>query len=445
MPDTLSGTEDLKLKEEFPPIATADWEAAIRADLKGADYERKLVWKTEEGIAVRPYYRSENLPKPAPSRRLTAGWAMAEGAAPAGAVDAARWHEQGATSVQELAFALAEASEAFAQGKAVPALVFGVGSNYFFEIAKLRAARVLFANLAEAYGASAEVRVFARTAMANKSLYDPYTNLLRATTEALSAVIGGCDALEVQPARFDRRLALNVQRILKEESHLDGVADPAGGSYYIEALTDALASAAWKLFQELEAEGGFAKAGGTIDRLVEAARAEKVKAVASRRRTLVGVNNYPDVNESALDEADALAGSGWRMAMPIEAVRLRTERHARRTGRRPRVLLLKRGDLKMKMARATFCRNFFGCGGFEIAESEELEPADLVALCSSDPEYPEFAKDICLKTSAPVVVAGNPKEQIEELKTAGVAGFVHILSNLVETLSGWQERLGVER
>lgn len=445
MPDIPAGTEDLKLKEEFPPVSTADWEAVIQADLKGADYAKKLVWKTEEGIAVKPYYRSGDLPAAPVSRRLSAGWEIVEGAAPQGAVDAARWHEQGATSVQELAFALAEASELFSAGGEVPALVFGVGANYFFEIAKLRAARILFANVAAAYGRDQEVRIVARTALANKSLYDPYTNLLRATTEALSAVLGGCDALAVQPARFNPRLALNVQRILKEESHLDIVADPAGGSYYVEALTQALASAAWKLFQELEAEGGFAKAAGTVAGLVEAARAEKEKAVSSRRKTLVGVNNYPDVNERALDEAEALSSAGWRMAAPIESVRLRTERHARKTGKRPKALLLKRGDLKMRMARATFCQNFFGCGGFEIAESEELQAADLVVLCSSDAEYVEFARDVCARTKAPVVVAGNPKEQIEELKSAGVAGFVHILSNLVETLSGWQDRLGVEK
>ncbi len=133
------------------------------------------------------------------------------------------------------------------------------------------------------------------------------------------------------------------------------------------------------------------------------------------------------------------------MAAPIEAIRLRSERHAAKTGKRLRVLLLRRGDLKMKMARATFCQNFFGCGGFEIVESEELQNADLVVLCSSDAEYVELAKEVCAETKAPVIVAGNPKEQIEELKAIGVAGFVHILSNLVETLGQWQDRLGAEK
>lgn len=443
MPDPT--TEQLRLAEEFPPVPTDDWEKAIQADLKGADYEKKLVWKTEEGVAVRPYYRAEHLPPVAPGRRTSTGWQITEGGLPPGAIDAARWHEQGATAVQELAFAIAEASEVLAAGGAVPALAFGVGSNYFFEIAKFRAARVLFANLAQAYGKPAEVLLCARTALANKSLYDPYTNLLRATTEALSAVLGGCDWLHVQPARFTPRLALNVQRILKEESHLDAVADPAGGSYYVEALTAALAAEAWKVFQDLEAAGGWTKVQERVAALVAEARAAKEKAVASRRRTMVGVNNYPDTNESALDEADALASAGWRMAAALEAIRLRTERHAARTGKRPRVLLLKRGDLKMKMARATFCQNFFGCGGFEIAESEELEAADLVVLCSSDPEYVELAAAICPIAKAPVVIAGNPKEQVAQLNSLGVAGYVHVLSNLVETLTLWQDKLGVEK
>lgn len=444
MNDDSAGAEQLRLREDFPPVTTEEWEAVIQSDLKGADYQKRLVWKTDEGIDVKPYYRSQDLPADLPSRRTSAGWAMEE-AAPEGAVDVARWHEQGATGVQELAFATAEASELMAAGKEVPALLFGVGGNYFFEIAKLRAARVLYANAAAAYGRPQEVKIFARTALADKSLYDPYTNLLRSTTEALSAVLGGCDALEVKPARFSGRLALNVQRILKEESHLDAVADPAGGAYYIEALTGAMAGAAWKLFQQIEAEGGFAAASGTIATLVAGAREAKEKAVTSRRRTMVGVNNYPDVNESALDEEGALASAGWRLAASIEAVRLRTERHARKAGERPSVLLLKRGDLKMRMARATFCQNFFGCGGFEIVESDELRPASLVVLCSSDAEYLELAREVCSKVASPVVVAGNPKEQMDELKAIGVAGFVHLQSNLVETLAGWQDRLGVER
>src|SRR5262249_53636247 len=148
------------------------------------------------------------------------------------------------------------------------------------------AARLLWAQAVAAFGAADEascrMRLHVRTPRRNKSVYDRYTNLLRVTTEALSAVIGGCDKLSVEPFGFDEHLALNVQRILKEESHLDAVADPAGGSYYVEALTDSMARAAWKLFQQVEAEGGWARAveSGAIDKALAATREARDKALA---------------------------------------------------------------------------------------------------------------------------------------------------------------------
>jgi methylmalonyl-CoA mutase len=456
------GTEALNLAAEFPPVTKEEWEAVIQADLKGADYEKKLVWKTEEGISVRPYYMAEDVtpldlaPGQFPfTRGEGQKWEIAQNAPiAASAIRADLWHERGATAVQELAYAIAEGVDRIAAsgtgaGNGLT-ICFGIGSNYFFEIAKLRAARVLWAQAVAAFddkaAEAAVVKIHAVTALSNKSIYDPYTNLLRATTEALSAAIGGANAITVQTARFSDRLARNIQLILKEEAHLDKVADPAGGAYYVEALTDALARDAWKLFQQIEAGGGFAKAlaSGSVDKAVAESRAAKEKSFASRRKVMVGVNNYPDVGESALEDAQALASAEWRLAGAIEKIRLRTEVHAKEAGKRPRVLLLKRGDLKMKMARATFVLNFFGCGGFEMVESEELDPAaDIIVLCSSDPEYLELAKDVCSKTKAPVIVAGNPKEQIEELRAAGVAGFVHVLSNAVDTLTEWQDKLGM--
>jgi methylmalonyl-CoA mutase len=437
--------EPLHIATDFPPVSTADWEATIIADLKGADYQKKLVWKTEEGLAVKPYYRAEDAPGTFPARRTTAGWEILDTKAPAGVVDGSKFHEAGATAVQELAYTLAEASEQLAAGKPVAGLQFGVGSNYFFEIAKLRAARLLAKAVYAAYGKKDEPKLYSATALANKSIYDPYTNLLRVTTETLSAVLGGADAVYTQPAAFPARIAHNVQLVIKEEAHLDKVADPAGGSYYVEALTTALAQAAWKLFQEVEAAGGFAAASASITAALGESRAAKEKAIASRRRVMVGVNNYPDINEQELANADALAGAEWRMAAAIEAIRLRTERYAKKTGKTPKVLLLKRGDLKMRMARAQFTQNFFGCAGFAIEESEEYAGTDaaLIVLCSSDAEYTALAQEVCPKVKVPVVVAGNPKEQIAELQAAGVAGFVHVFSNMVETLSEWQTKLGI--
>ncbi len=478
MPDELGGTEILTLGQDFPPVPTAEWEAAIRKDLKGADYEKKLVWRTDEGIPVRPYYRSESLaglegqtgsaPGSFPFVRGNGeAWTIDQEAAPAPYAIRADWvHEAGGHAVEELAIALAAGVERLAQtsvGRTVDQaardiqFVFAVGSNYFFEIAKLRAARMLWAQGVAAFAPvnldSCRMHLHVRTSRLNKSVCDPYTNLLRVTTEAMSAAIGGCDTLTVEPFGFDAHLALNLQRILAEEAHLAAVADPSGGSYYIEALTGALAREAWKLFQKIESEGGYsaALAYGSLAALVSKTRAAREKAISSRRRTLVGVNNYPNLNERGLESPPAFEDDGapfppFRLAEPFEKIRQRTARHIRRTGYIPQVLLLKRGDLKMRMARAQFALNFFGCAGFEITESEDDAgtKADLIVLCSSDPEYLPFAQDVCGRATVPVIVAGNPKDQVDALTAAGIQGFVHVMSDAVETLTHWQNRLGMK-
>ena len=437
----------LALLAEFPPVPTAAWEALIVKDLKGADYEKRLVWKTDEGIAVRPYYRAEHVTARDPLARSARTWQLVPpGQEPALGVSAIEHHEAGATAVQELAFALSEGVDRLAAGQEVDGFGFAIGSNHFMEIAKLRAMRLLWPRVEAAFGRPpATMRIHARTAGANKTLFDPHVNMLRVTTEALSAVLGGCDSLTITACGFDPHLAENVHHILREESHLDKVLDPAAGSYYVEALTDALAREAWALFQTIEAAGGFAayRSSGALDVAVSRAREAKEKAVGSRRRVLVGTNNYPNLAERRLNEANTVP-AGWRLASAIETIRLRTERHARATGRTPRVLLIERGVLKLRKARAGFCANFFGCAGFDIVRGEALGDADLVVLCSSDPEYLPLAREICPQARVPVVVAGFPKDQVEALKAAGVADFVHVLSNAVDTLTGWQTRLGIK-
>jgi len=473
----LPSDEILHLGQDFPPVPTAVWEAAIAKDLKGADYEKKLVWRTDEGIAVRPYYRAENLAGLKAQTRTAPGefpfargsgkpWEIAQ-SVPSGAnvIRADELAEAGANAVQQLGYALAAGVERLAAlasagtvDEAARAIefVFAVGSTYFLEIAKLRAARLVWAQAVAAFGPadrqSALARIHVRTTRLNKSVYDRYTNLLRVTTEALAAAVGGCDRLTVEPFGFDEHLAVNVERILRHEAHVDAVADPAGGSYYVEALTNSLAHAAWKLFQQVEAAGGYSRAveSGAMARALAESRAKLEKAVASRRSTLVGVNNFPDLKERAA-EATPPADSGaafpaFRLAEAFEKIRHRTERHAKKTGRVPKVLLLKRGDLKMRMARANFSLNFFGCAGFDMAEAEEWAGAgaDLIVLCSSDAEYLALAQEVCPAAGVPVIVAGNPKEQIEALKAAGVAGFIHVASDAVQTLTEWQKRLGME-
>jgi methylmalonyl-CoA mutase len=403
--------------EEFPPVSTAEWEAAIRADLKDADYEKRLFWRTDDGITIRPFYRTEDLPATAGQGRFTGTWEIADVAAlPHDAVRADLLHEQGATAIQEVGYALAES-----QGKQ-SIFVFSVGTNYFFEIAKLRAARQLWTRLS-----SDPMIIWSRTSLADKSLYDPPANLMRCTTEAMSAIFGGCNHLVIENARFPEHLSRSLGRILREESHFEEVSDPGGGSYYIESLTASIAHEAWKIY-----ESGLTGR----DAAIATARAGKEKAVAQRQHTLVGVNNYPDLTETLPPDA-ALPPTPWRMAEPFEKIRQRVEK----SGKRPRVLLLQRGDVKMKMARANFCLNLFGCAGFAIKTSETLEPADLVVLCSSDPEYLAFAQDICPKTTAPVLVAGNPKQQMDALRAAGVKDFAYLGMDAVKFLSQWQEAL----
>ncbi len=332
------------------------------------------------------------------------------------AVRADLLHEQGATAVQEIGYGLAES-----QGKQ-KTFVFSVGTNYFFEIAKLRAARQLWARLS-----SEPMIIWSRTSMTDKSLYDPSANLMRCTTEAMSAIFGGCDHLVIESAMFPEHLSRSLGRILREESHLEEVSDPGGGSYYIESLTASIATEAWKVY-----EAGLQ----SRDSAIAAARAAKEKAVAQRKLTLVGVNNYPNLKETLPADA-ALPAASWRMAEPFEKIRQKVEK----AGKRPRVLLLQRGDVKMKMARANFCLNLFGCAGFDVKNSETLEPADLIVLCSSDPEYLAFAQEICPKSKAPVLVAGNPKEQIDALRAAGVKDFAYLGMDAVKFLSQWQEAL----
>ena len=386
-------------------------------------------------------------------------WEIAEDAKPGPkAIRADLLHESGAHAIQELGYGIAAGVERLAELTATLPVdivaaqiefVFAVGPSYFIEIAKLRAARMLWAQVVTAFGASDDhpcrMRLHVRTPRRNKSAIDRYTNLLRVTTEAMSAVVGGCDQLTVEPFGFDSHLAVNVQHILQEESHLDAVADPAGGSYYIEALTDILAREAWKLLQQVEAEGGYAAAlaSGSVEKELAETRAARAKAYSSRRRALVGVNNYPNLKEKTPE--GEIPDGDLRIAEPFEKIRRRTNEHAQAAGRYPKVLLLTRGDVKMRGARANFSLNFLGCAGFDIVEASEYEgtDADLIVLCSSDPEYLALAQEVCPHVKAPVLVAGNPKEQIAALQAAGVQGFIHVQSDAIQTLTHWQDKLGM--
>jgi len=569
---------------EFPPVSTESWEEVIRKDLKGADYAKKLIWQTEEGLAVKPYYRADDItgleyPDAAPGafpyargNRSTGDWRIREeidavdpeeanqaahAAVHAGAEEIAfsnavianasdlgmlfsklneiplhlqnageaqlrllmerkkpaqistgwnplsnldfaaeviaaapsslvpftihgeEFEESGATAVEDVGFALAAGADFLAEmqtrkvniSHAASSLTFSfaIGGNFFFQIAKLRAFRMAWARVVDCFGGSREsekARIHARTSRWNETIYDPHVNILRGTTEAISAILGGADSLTVAP--FDecykapdeasRRLARNTQIILKHEALLFRVADPGAGSYSLEMITDFIAREGWKSMQIIEAAGGYlkAQAEGRIAQALAKSLAARDKAVSSRRRIFTGTNQHANLTEKALDRIDfSRPASVHRGTELYEQLRLRTECHAAKTGKTPRVLLAEIGDAKMRSARSGFAANFFGCAGFDLvtkrfASADEIAAfeADLIVLCSSDAEYLALATDVIARLKAlgrntSVVIAGNP-DSVEQLQAAGVADFVHVRSNPIELLAKWQQLLGIK-
>jgi methylmalonyl-CoA mutase len=602
-----------KLFSEFTPVSTEQWEAVITKDLKGADYDKKLIWKTPEGVNVRPYYRAENLKdvKLVRSTRIDNNWLIrqdfdarenvAEANAAAldvlnkgvdalgfrlkkdgisvvdldallkgielsaieinftgsccssvalldllkkkiqrddirGAIDfdplrrltlhgafcedektsfeqlktlvegakdlpdfrtvgvgAYVFHNAGSTLVQELAFGLAMGSEYLCRltdadisadlAAQKIKFTFAVGATYFMEIAKFRAARVLWANVTKAYGvkedASSVMKIHAVTSAWNQTVYDPNVNMLRATTEAMSATLAGVDSLEVRPfdkpvrkpSVFSNRIARNVQTVLKEESYFDRVIDPAAGSYYIETLTNSIAEEAWKLFKQVEEKGGYLAAfkAGFIQEQIKTSAQKRDMNIATRRQTLLGSNQYPNFTETAGSEvtketvtrggnrhADAKKIAGpieeYRGAQAFEALRYATDK----SGRQPQVFMLTFGNLAMCRARAQFASNFFACAGFKVVDNNRFETieegakaalaaqAQIVVACAADDDYDEAVPQIAqlIGDKALLVVAGDPACRAD-LEAQGIKKYINVKSNVLETLKEYQQELGI--
>jgi methylmalonyl-CoA mutase len=406
------------------------------------------------------------------------------------AVNGQHYHNAGASLVQELAFALAQGSEYIYQlsqrgidvDRVAPKMqfTFGIGSNYFMEIARLRAARLLWAKIVEQYepkvSNSSIMYINAVTSVWNKSIYDPFLNVLRSTTEVMSAAIGGADSIVVnpfdstykKPEDFSERIARNQQIISKHEAHFDKVADPSAGSYYIENLTNSIAEETMKLFLEVEEMGGFIEAvkNGFIGQEVEKTCQKRDMAIAQRRQVFVGVNQYPNLEEKMLHKIEpvaklsSLAGlNPYRGPQAFEALRLAVENHEKKGLETPKVFLFTYGNLAMRKARAGFATNFFGVAGYQVIDnagfatiSEGVKAAleskaNIIVFCSSDEEYAEMASaatDIKKKVSTTkIVVAGNPKELMEQLNAAGVDSYIHVRTNLLESLAEFNEALGI--
>jgi methylmalonyl-CoA mutase len=398
-------------------------------------------------------------------------------------VNASNFKNAGSSSVQELAFALAIGNEylAKADDEGVTAellahrmiFTFGISSNYFTEIAKIRAARLLWTKIVEAYGlkdkANAYMHVHSVTCDWNKTAYDAYVNVLRTTTEAASGILGGSDSITVNPFNssfniadeFSERIAQNIPIILKEEAYFDKAIDPAAGSYYIESLTDSVAQQAWTLFLEIENAGGYHEAfkKGMIKSMIEETAHQRNVAIAQRKEILLGTNQYPDQNEkititkkvkaSVQDDAIKL----YRGAEAFEELRQKTEK----AKNLPKVFLLTMGNMTMRKARANFTANFFACAGFEIIDNPGFKTieegvkacldskAEITVICSSDDEYADIVPCIFekLKDKTMVVVAGYPQNCIEALKKFGVNNYIHVKSNVLESLKVFQRELGI--
>ncbi len=392
----------------------------------------------------------------------------------------------GAYIYQELGYALSWGNEWMAQltdagfsaDEVASRIKFnmGISTIYFMELAKFRAARMLWAQIVKQYNpqcdCACKMVVHATTSRYSQTMFDSYVNMLRSQTQAMSAALASVDEITVTPFdapykksdKFSERIARNQQLLLKEESHLDKVVDPAGGSYYIEQLTMSLAQVAWKLFLETEDKGGFKAAVESYDvtNAVNASANARFDKVAKRREQLLGTNQFPNFTEvsdgkKALTcccacacemEESAPVLNNKRLASQFEDLRQATENAAHT----PVVFMLTIGNLAMRLARAQFSDNFFGCAGYKLIDNngfntveEGVEAAvaanaDVVVLCSSDAEYPELIPGAikALNGRAEFVLAGP---ETDEFKALGVTNFINVRTNVLSTLKAFNAKL----
>ena len=392
----------------------------------------------------------------------------------------------GAYIYQELGYALSWGNEWMAQltdagfsaDEVASRIKFnmGISTIYFMELAKFRAARMLWAQIVKQYNpqcdCACKMVVHATTSRYSQTMFDSYVNMLRSQTQAMSAALASVDEITVTPFdapykksdEFSERIARNQQLLLKEESHLDKVVDPAGGSYYIEELTMSLAQVAWKLFLETEDKGGFKAAVESyeVTNAVNASANARFDKVAKRREQLLGTNQFPNFTEvsdgkKALTcccacacemEDSAPVLNNKRLASQFEELRQATENAAHT----PVVFMLTIGNLAMRLARAQFSDNFFGCAGYKLIDNngfntveEGVEAAvaanaDVVVLCSSDAEYPELIPGAikALNGRAEFVLAGP---ETDEFKALGVTNFINVRTNVLSTLKAFNAKL----
>ncbi|UXA20281.1 methylmalonyl-CoA mutase small subunit [Mycobacterium sp. SMC-4] len=395
-------------------------------------------------------------------------------------VDGPTLHDLGANATWELGAAIA-AGVAYLRALTAAGLPvrealgqlsfrFSVGDDQFLGIAKLRAARQLWARIAEVVGEpdAGAATIHAETSLPMMAQRDPWVNMLRTTVAAFAAGVGGADSVLVHPfdvaidggfpgtARsFARRIARNTQLLLLEESHLGQVLDPAGGSWFVEDLTRRVAEQAWSHFQEIEAAGGFADATDVITARISEVADRRAADIAHRRTALTGVNEFPDLAEVALPQGDPLPNVR-RYAAAFEALRDRSDAFLAERGARPKALLLPVGPLAEHNIRATFAVNLLAAGGIEavnpgplqadgVAEAvDQAGVVEVAVICGTDTRYGDEAAGVVDAARAAgvghILLAGPEKA------VAGAAtkpdGYLTAKIDAVEALSDLLTRLG---
>ncbi|QDE96288.1 methylmalonyl-CoA mutase subunit beta [Myxococcus xanthus] len=402
--------------------------------------------------------------------------------------------DAGATSAHELAWAIAT-GVAYLRGLeragvspdvAARSIQFAVsvGGQFFPEIARLRAARLLWSKAVAACGGSPEAQAMvlhARTASTTKTQRDPWVNILRATAESFAAVVGGADSVSTSP--FDealgtpdasaRRLARNTQLILRDESSLNRVADPAGGSYYLEQLTQDIARAAWTELRRIEALGGMEQAltSGDVARVLAETRTARDKAVRTRRLPIVGVSEFPHLGETPVQRQSRATASAApdtsgplplrpvRVAESFETLRDASDRYLAAHGARPKAFLASLGTVAEHTTRSTWTANVLAAGGLEPADAHGFADvadaaarfaasgATLAVISGPDALYPEWVPALTAalkaKGARAVAVAGRPGDHEAAFRAAGVDVFFYAGADLFSLLSSLHQQLGV--
>ena len=396
-------------------------------------------------------------------------------------VDGPVFHDRGAGADWELAAVLAAATDylrlltgagiGVADALGQISLRLAASDDQFMTIAKFRAARRLWARVAQALGhpGGGALRLHAVTSAAMMTQRDPWVNMLRATIAAFGAGVGGADTVAVLPfdsaipggypgvtADFARRIARNTQLLLLEESHIGRVLDPAGGSWYVEDLTETLAAQAWSHFREIESRGGFQEAGDYVTAQIERTRTRRSDDIAHRRTAITGVSAFPNVAEPPLPSSGETSEAA-RYAAAFEHLRDRADVYRDRTGRHPQVLLLPLGPLAENNIRATFTANLLACGGIEAVNPGTIGPAGIddavrqagvavAVICGTDARYrTEVAATVPAARAAGIehIYLAGPEEALADVPSdARPDGYLTAKIDAVQSLSELLNRLG---